>query len=534
MATYEEMMADLNNQKPSSSTTVKATPDSVTTTKVTDSPDGDSKVTTTATGALLRGILNGATLGLGDDALTGIAKATGIHDYGQDLRNDETADDAQHPVASTLGQIAGAIAPNLIPGAGEANDARLAGTIGRNVMRVYSNPIVNGAASAVGNSNDLTNGNLSGAAGQAVLGGAEGGTIGKALDLIGNKIATGAFGKAVQGMGHDSSDYADINPDTKPDISNWLNRQNVPTPSQYKMTSGNSGVIGQTFGDAIQNATRSNPSGLESNRMVMDAVNRNFPGAAARLSDDYTDPLSDQILKSVQANNPRGFNATTLKQALDDHINSALGSANLAGEARNQFGVMDGMNHMDDAHDIMNSPLYKMASDAAPIHNRMMQNVNPIPKENANSSLIRHALATGSTAAGLALGHIPGGIIGTALIEGGPVAARAVASKIGTRASENALNDTINAELPAISATRREIGNNIRDNSNNISIGLTNGTMSQGQPQNVPQGNNNPSPRDSIIDSFTRSPQDIEKARTVDLLRSKGLSDAAIAKIMGK
>lgn len=132
------------------------------------------------------GAARGATFGLSDPLAIGVADALG---HGQDVRQHLAEEKETHPYAAFGGEAAGAIAPLFIPGAGEANAARVAGGFGE------------GAATA---------GRALGAIprGVAALGqGAErlaAGVVGEGSDILAHRVAQSvvrkAAGAAVEGM----------------------------------------------------------------------------------------------------------------------------------------------------------------------------------------------------------------------------------------------------------------------------------------------------------------------------------------------
>ena len=161
---------------------------------------------TSLTGALLRGLLNGASFGLADegkDLLHKIAPST--FDNGDKLRANYEEDAQDHPYASTAGNIAGGILDGLIPVAGEASLARAGITSGRAIDALnalkqapLTTLVGQGAAQGVGDSNTLTNpystngdvaqNALKGAVTSALLG-----TVAnKILGGVANKVDTGS------------------------------------------------------------------------------------------------------------------------------------------------------------------------------------------------------------------------------------------------------------------------------------------------------------------------------------------------------
>lgn len=377
----------------------------------------DNKQTQSTLGAILRGIANGASLGLDDEALTGAAKLLGTHDYGQDLRDNEALDRQQHPYVTTASELAGSVAPSFIPGVGEGNIARL-----------LLNPAVQGAVSAVGNSNDLNTGNVSGAAGQAALGAAEGSILGRAINAVGNRMVTGSFGE--------------VNPTV-----NFMRNNNIPTPNQYVPTDGLTGVYRQT----VRNATNRTPDGIVANQELLSTVNRNVPSVAVSLR-DMESPEQLSILQNLDRDTNGSYNSLGLKAALDNAIDNhgiQMRNARINGD----YETM--RDHNDEASNLLNSALYDFASKSAPIHQAIEQAATPPVASSGN--ILKHLPAAIGTGIGVASGHLIGGPVGGIALEVVPRVYNSAANRSGVNAINRAVQDPT-VDIVNASAAGRNIG----------------------------------------------------------------------------
>ena len=434
--------------------------------------------TTSATGAFLRGAANAATLGLDDEALSLASRILGTHDYGSDLRADEQTDATQHPYARAAGEIGGTGASLLIPGAGEAN---VAGR-GLNALRTaYMNPVVNGAISSIGNSNDLNDGNIGGAVANGLEGAAIGGTLGKALDMVGNKFTTGTFAKP-------------------PEVVTQLRDGGVATPTQYAMSASDNPVI-SALGNYIQNATAKSATGVRNNQELLKNINNNFPTMVTRYADHngLDAPYLEQYLK----NNTK-FNANDLKNYLDDNINQLLVNSDRGVLSGTPEGLYRGGSDWEDAQDLTNSDLYKFVSQAAPIHRNVEASTQQITP---SSSIVGHLLAAAPAIAGVVGGHALGGLGATGALEIAPKVANGIATSIGNNRTVNALSNNASS-IPirsAISQTRSNVGNFIQENGGPVVGNVTS----------------------TITDNVNG-----RKVTAQDKLHALGYSDADIAKLL--
>ena len=386
----------------------------------------DKPNTQSTLGAALRGLLNGASLGLADEALTGISKLTGGRDYGQDLRDNEILDKIDHPYVTTASELAGSVAPTLIPGVGEGN-----------IARVLLNPAVQGAVSAVGNSNDLANGDIAGAVGHALVGGLEGTAISRALGTIGNKLADGTFGK----------------PEVVDTDVAFLRNNNVPTPNQY-IKSPN--TLTDLYRESVRNATNRSQFGLNANQQLLATVNRNFPGAAIAIR-DMDNPEQLSILQKLDRNTGGSYNGLALKEALDNAVDNH--GVNMRNSQIN--GDYESMiEHNDAATELLNSPLYQLAQSASPIHQAIEQAATA-PVADSGNVLTRHLPSAIGTGLGIVTGHLIGGPVLGLATELTPKVYNTYANRTGTNAIRDALANP-NPVSPGINRVRQSIGNVVR------------------------------------------------------------------------
>lgn len=145
-------------------------------------PSTQSPSKQSALGVLGRGILNGASMGLADEAMDGLHNIVPSIPNGDSLRKNMELDQQQYPKTSTVANLGGGLIDALIPYIGEAKLGSL---------------LTQGALSGVGNSNTLTDPTKSW--GDTATAGTEGAATNAILGTAIKSLANGVVNKQTIG-----------------------------------------------------------------------------------------------------------------------------------------------------------------------------------------------------------------------------------------------------------------------------------------------------------------------------------------------
>ena len=450
---------------------------------------------TSLLGSIGRGLLNGASLGFADEIKDGLNKVVpSLVDNGDGLRAHEQQDAVDHPIASGLSNVVGAIAPTFIPGLGEA-------TLGKIALQ--------GAANEVGNSNETANPNAT------------------SLDIL-SDAAKGALASAVLGGLVKSSGYA-----TRKIVDG---AQGKPLLTTNPLTlSQSSNPVARFAGNyMLNNLTKENQDLARQygNNVLQDYDNQ----VAQKLSSSPASTPGDQMGRNIisqNINSLRNQGGTNINNAYDANV--LRNNIKQANDIKN-YDYGDTQNKVF-AHEIQgNQPYYNedgTTSRAGDVYNEMVRQNDARPFLN-NSNVVNFLNNTGDNQSKfyntlnntLRNEHLPDSKtqVDLAPLALGLLAGHSGIGLLGSLWNSNAIPNTIN-NMARRGLTQDINKGNVVDfaNTNTPSRIFAGRVQSADAVQAFPQ-----------LEHDVKSEQDNNQTSLEDNLRSLGWSDDEIKKYLGK